>query len=92
MKFFKYVLASLVALILFMGVFFLMFMGIIGSALSSASDADDSKTLTSDHILKIEFDQAIVDYAEENPFDELGIDIPELNSEFRLFSFNFDVV
>ncbi|MGB0427460.1 MAG: signal peptide peptidase SppA [Flavobacteriales bacterium] len=84
MKFIKYVFASLVALILFMGIFFLFFVGLIGSALSSGSDAEESKALTSDYILSIELDQAIVDYAEENPFDELGIDIPELNAEFPM--------
>lgn len=74
LQFFKYVLATIVGLLLFMVLFFFLLVG-IGSAVSSASDSvTDVKEKS---VLKIDMNQVINETApEDDPFQELFNDGP----------------
>ena len=67
-QFLKYVLATIVGLLLFSFVGFLLLIG-IGAAFSSS----DSKTTVSENsVLKIDLDKPIEERSSENPFNDFG--------------------
>ena len=67
-QFFKYVLATIVGLLLFSFVGFLLLLG-VGAAFSSS----DSKTVVkANSVLKIDLDKPIEEQSTENPFSDFG--------------------
>ena len=79
MKFFKYVLASLVALIVFTAIGFMMMFGFIGSAISAS---EESTALVGKHVLELKLDRPIQEQAEDNPL--AGLDIPGLSDNMPI--------
>lgn len=79
MKFLRNVLATIVGLGIFVGIFF-VFMMIMVSAVTSSSE--EKQVLVGKHVLHLKLDRPIQDQAEENPFGEL--DIPGLSDNFPL--------
>ncbi len=74
LQFFKYVLATVVGLLLFMIVSFFLLVG-IGTAISSASDSET--TVKENSVLKINMNQIISETApEDDPFSQLFTDGP----------------
>lgn len=68
LQFLKYVLATLVGLVLFSFVGFLVLVG-IGAAFSSS----DSKTnVSANSVLKIDLDEPVEERSSENPFSDIG--------------------
>ena len=68
LQFLKYVLATVVGLVLFSFVGFLLLLG-VGAALSSS----DSKTIVSaNSVLKLDLDEPIEERSSENPFSNFG--------------------
>jgi len=65
-SFFKYLLATMVGLILTFILLFLIFMGIIGAAVSKSEKAVDVKE---NSLLIMKFDKAIEDRGSKNPFE-----------------------
>ena len=68
LQFFKYVLATLVGLLLFFVVGFFMLIGIAASFSSNPET-----TVTANSVLKINLNRAIDETAADNPFDELNL-------------------
>lgn len=70
MKFFKYVLASLLALVLFCTIGMFIMFGMIGAAIS---DGEQTQALIGKHVLELKLDRPIQEQAEESPFEALEI-------------------
>lgn len=70
MKFLKYTLASLLAIFIFIGSFFLFFL-IIGLS----SGGEETRKITKEHLLELNLKKPIVEQGEESPFMELDIPI-----------------
>lgn len=79
MKFFKYVLASLLALILFCVIGVLFMFGVVGSVVSSG---EETKALVGKHVLELKLNRPIQDQAEESPLSAL--DIPGLTDNLPI--------
>ena len=69
-QFLKYVLATVVGLLLFSFVGFLLLMG-VGAALSSSSDSKKA-TVKENTVLKIDLDKPIEERSVDNPFEGFG--------------------
>ncbi|MCA1402919.1 hypothetical protein, partial [Bradyrhizobium sp. BRP56] len=67
-QFLKYVLATIVGLIFFSFVGFLLLLG-IGAAFSSS---DNKTVVSSNSVLKIDLDKPIEEQSSENPFSDFG--------------------
>lgn len=68
-QFLKYVLATIIGLLLFSFIGFLLLVG-VGTALSSSSDK--KTTVKANTVLKIELDKPIQERSVENPFSDFG--------------------
>ncbi len=79
MKFFKYVLASLLALVLFSVIGFIMMFGLIGSAISAG---EETTAIVGKHVLELKLNRPIQDQAVENPLSAL--DIPGLSDNMPI--------
>ena len=79
MKFFKYVLASLLALVIFSVIGFMMMFGLIGSAISAG---EETTALVGKHVLELKLNRPIQDQAEENPL--AALDIPGLSDNMPI--------
>lgn len=71
-SFFKYVLATVTGIVISFVVLFIVFMGIIGAIISSAS-SDPEVAVKSNSVLYLSFDYAISERTESNPLGSLNL-------------------
>lgn len=79
MKFFKYVLASLLALMLFCTIGVFIMVGLVGSAMSSG---EQSTAIVGKHVLELKLNRPIQDQAEQNPLE--AFDIPGISDNMPI--------
>ncbi len=79
LQFLKFVLATVVGLVVF---FFLMLFILIG--IGSAASSDKPVAVEENSVLKLSFDEPVVERAQDNPFDELDIPFGPDNSGMGL--------
>ena len=71
-SFFKYVLATITGIVISFVVLFIIFMGIIGAIISSAS-SDQEVVVKSNSVLYLSFDYDITERSENNPLGSLNL-------------------
>jgi len=84
-QFFKYMLATIVGVMITFTLIFFIFLGIIGALISSASGSQkEGASVAENSILHLKFDTKISDRASDNPFENFNFETFEANENLSL--------
>ena len=84
-QFFKYMLATIVGLLITFTLIFFIFIGVIGALVSSASGGEDKvPSVAKNSVLHLKLDSQINDRASDNPFESFNFETFEANENLSL--------
>ncbi|MCO6500638.1 MAG: signal peptide peptidase SppA [Vicingus serpentipes] len=84
-QFFKYMLATIVGLLVTFTLMFFIFIGVIGALVSSASGGENKVPFVANNsVLHLKFDSPINDRASDNPFESFNFETFEANENLSL--------